>query len=62
MFPLTLDGHTIRKSETRRWEVDLGEYEFQSKPGTTRRPLVVMAGDCDTEVSLGQDSTMQTSR
>lgn len=51
VFPLTLDGYTIRTSETRRWEISLGQGHPAPSCSQSTKPLIVMAGDCDTEVS-----------
>ncbi|KAG9605105.1 alpha/beta-hydrolase, partial [Aureobasidium melanogenum] len=52
VFPLTLDGHTIRTSTTRRWEVSLGNEGVEPVQRPSRKQMVVMAGDCDTEASI----------
>ncbi|KAH0359447.1 alpha/beta-hydrolase, partial [Aureobasidium melanogenum] len=52
VLPLTLDGYTVRKSPTRRWEVCLGIDEVGFVQRQSRKQMVVMAGDCDTEASI----------
>ncbi|KAG9523125.1 hypothetical protein KCV07_g2793, partial [Aureobasidium melanogenum] len=52
VFPLTLDGHTIRISTNCRWEVSLGNEGVKPMQRPFRKQMVVMAGDCDTEASI----------